>query len=89
MLDLKLIRENPELVRQALEKRHDSAPLEDILHLDAQHRKFLYEVETLRARRKEASREIGELVRMGRETDKRPPPERVGFTTPYPTAIKS
>ena len=34
MLDLKLIRENPELVRQALENRHDSAPLDEILELD-------------------------------------------------------
>jgi seryl-tRNA synthetase len=80
MLDLKLIRENPDLVLEALEKRHDSAPLEGILDLDAQHRKLLYEVETLRARRKEASREIGESVRMGKETDKPPPPE--GVTTP-------
>ena len=59
MLDLKLVRQNPELVRQALEKRHDSAPLDDILALDEQHRKLLYEVETLRARRNEVSRDLG------------------------------
>jgi len=34
MLDLKFIRENPDLVREALEKRQDSAPLDEILELD-------------------------------------------------------
>jgi len=31
MLDLKFIRDNPDLVRQALEKRQTAAPLDDIL----------------------------------------------------------
>ncbi len=37
MLSLQFIRENADLVREALEKRHDSAPIDEILELD-QHR---------------------------------------------------
>ena len=59
MLSLQLIRENPDLVRDALEKRHDSAPIEEILSLDKQRRNLLAEVEALRARRNEVSKEIG------------------------------
>ncbi len=59
MLSLQLIRENPDLVRDALEKRHDSAPIDEILSLDKQRRNLLAEVEALRARRNEVSKEIG------------------------------
>ncbi|GAG24372.1 unnamed protein product, partial [marine sediment metagenome] len=59
MLSLQFIRENPDLVRDALEKRHDSAPIEEILSLDKQRRNLLAEVEALRARRNEVSKEIG------------------------------
>ncbi len=59
MLDLKLIREKPELVREALAKRHDTAPIDEILALDEKRRKLLVEVENLRARRNEASKQIG------------------------------
>ena len=37
MLDLKFIRENPELVRDALESRHESAPLKEILKIFLPH----------------------------------------------------
>lgn len=61
MLDLQLIRQNPELVREALEKRHDRAPLDNVLALDEQRRRLLQEVETLRAKRNEVSRKLGEM----------------------------
>ena len=38
MLDLKFIRENPELVREALVNRQDSSPLDEILGLDQERR---------------------------------------------------
>ena len=59
MLSLQFIRENPDLVREALEKRHDTAPIDEILSLDKQRRNLLAEVEALRARRNEVSKEIG------------------------------
>ncbi|MBI4286657.1 MAG: serine--tRNA ligase [Chloroflexi bacterium] len=57
MLDLRFIREQPDLVRQAVASRHDTAPLEEVLRLDAQRRERLLELEDLRHRRKEAARQ--------------------------------
>jgi seryl-tRNA synthetase len=57
MLDLKFIRENTELVRQALTNRRDTAPLDEILELDRQRRERLLELEGFRHVRKEAGRE--------------------------------
>ena len=57
MLDLKFIRDNPELVREALEKRQDSAPVDEILQLDGERRQKIQELEDYRRSRKEASRE--------------------------------
>ena len=57
MIDLRFIRENPDLVREALEKRQDSAPLDEILELDTERRQKVTELEDLRHERKSASRE--------------------------------
>jgi seryl-tRNA synthetase len=57
MLDLKFIRENPEVVRQAILNRHDTAPLDEILQLDTERRRKMTELEDLRHNRKQASRE--------------------------------
>jgi seryl-tRNA synthetase len=58
MLDIKLIRENPELVRQALEKRGDSFALDNILEIDGRYRSFLRQTEELRAKHNEASKQL-------------------------------
>lgn len=62
MLDIKLIRENPESVRQALEKRGEHAPIDTILSLDEQHRQRLHEMETLRAQRNQVSKQLGKMA---------------------------
>ena len=59
MLDIKLIRDNPDSVRQALERRRSDFPIDDVLKLDEQRRGLLVEVEGLKARRNEVSKEIG------------------------------
>jgi seryl-tRNA synthetase len=62
MLDLNLIRENPDLVRTALKNRQmDSSPVDDILRLDEQRRTLLTEVEKLKAERNTVSKEISKL----------------------------
>jgi len=66
MLSLQFIRENPALVREALGKRQSSEDIDDILAFDERRRSLLTEVEALRARRNEVSREIG-------KTGERPP----------------
>ncbi len=57
MLDLKFIRENTELVRKAIASRQDSAPIDEIIKLDARRRQMLRQVEELRRSRKETTRE--------------------------------
>jgi seryl-tRNA synthetase len=57
MLDLKFIRDNADLVREAVEKRHDTAPLDEILELDSERRQKIIELEDLRHERKESARE--------------------------------
>jgi len=56
MLDLKLIRDNPELVKKAMADRCTEAPVDEILSLDAERRKAVAEVENLRHTRREASK---------------------------------
>ncbi|MDH4367312.1 MAG: serine--tRNA ligase [Dehalococcoidia bacterium] len=58
MLDIKLIRDNPELVRGALEKRGDSFALNRILEVDSSYRSLLRQTEELRAKHNEASRQL-------------------------------
>ena len=57
MLDLKFIRENIDLVRQAVANRQDTAPLDEILELDLEHRQKTLELEGFRHTRKQAARE--------------------------------
>ena len=63
MLDLKFIRENIDLVREAVESRQDSVPLDEILQLDSEHRQKILELEGFRHARKEVARER----KMGKE----------------------
>ena len=57
MLDLKFIRENPDVIRQAIANRHDQAPLDEILRLDGERRQKMTELEDMRHNRKQSSRE--------------------------------
>src|SRR3990172_6708484 len=61
MLEPKLIRESPELVRAAIAKKHLAVDLEAVLALDAIWRAQLTEVEALRAKQKAANSEIAAL----------------------------
>jgi len=62
MLDLALIRERPEEVKEGLQKvGADPAQVESILGLDARRREILTEVEALRAERNRVSKEIGRM----------------------------
>jgi len=62
MLDINLIRENPDLVRKALRDRQmEAAPVDAILKLDDQRRGMLTEVEALKAERNTVSKEIGQM----------------------------
>ena len=64
MLDIKMIREQADLVRQRLASRGagDEARIDEVLKLDEQRRKLLAEVEGLKAQRNRVSKEIGALM---------------------------
>ena len=59
MLDIKLVRENPELVRRSLEKRGDTFALDNILEIDERYRSLLRQTEQLRAKHNETSKQLG------------------------------
>jgi len=64
VLDIKLIRDQPDFVRQRLATRWagDDQFIDELVQLDEKRRKLLAEVETLKARRNRASKEIGALM---------------------------
>ena len=62
MLDINLIREKPDLVRDSMLKRQmDPGPVELIVTLDAERREILVKVEALKAERNTVSKEISRL----------------------------
>jgi seryl-tRNA synthetase len=62
MLDISLIRENPDVVREAMRARQmDPAPVDEALARDAQRREVIREVEELKAQRNAVSKEIGRM----------------------------
>lgn len=64
MLDIKLLRDKPDFVRERLATRHagDEAKVTEVLAHDERRRTSLAEVEQLKARRNAASKEIGALM---------------------------
>ena len=62
MLDMKLFRENPELVKEALAKRKmETAVVDEVIALDEQRRHLILDVETKKAERNAVSKEIGRM----------------------------
>ena len=70
MLDIKFVRENPDIVRKNLQKRQDKEKLEwleDLLKLDTEHRKQLQNNQTLRQDRNTITEEINKLRKQGHD----------------------
>ncbi|HEY5624975.1 MAG TPA: serine--tRNA ligase [Dehalococcoidia bacterium] len=63
MLDIRVLREEPDRVRRALTLRNTEAPLDEAIAADVERRTLLAEVEGLRAEKNTISKEIGELSR--------------------------
>ncbi|MCB8966074.1 MAG: serine--tRNA ligase [Ardenticatenaceae bacterium] len=59
MLDINLIREKPEWVKEQIAKLNDTAPIDEIIAADNRRREILGEVEELRRQRNESSKQIG------------------------------
>jgi len=70
MLDIKFIREHPEIVKKDLQKRNDKEKIEwidDLLAKDIEYRKLLQENQKLRQRRNEITEEINVLKKKGED----------------------
>ncbi|MGN6216366.1 MAG: serine--tRNA ligase, partial [Solirubrobacterales bacterium] len=67
MLDLKLIRSEPERVKAALARRGAAEQVDELLALDVRRRELLPEVESAQAERKALSKQIGEAKGKGEE----------------------
>ena len=75
MLDLKLIREEPERVRESLARRGKAdvlAAVDAVVALDERRRTLIAEVDGLRAERNEVSPRVGRLKQEGRHEDAAP-----------------
>ena len=82
MLSINLIRENPKVVREALDRRdEDHAPLDRIIELDERRRTILSSSEALRARRNQVSKELSKM--------KEKPPEVIGEMRQVGSEIKT
>ncbi len=67
MLDMKFVRENPELVVEAVKRRNGNLDLTEFLELDKKRREITVQVETLKSERNTASQEIGKLKKAGQD----------------------
>ena len=67
MLDIKFIRKNPDLVKEALTKRNYSFDLEGFLSLDQERRKIMAVIEGLLAAQNKIDREVKELLKEKRD----------------------
>lgn len=67
MLDLKFVRSNPEVVRQALINKGVEVDLDRILALDVERRQIIAEVEQLKAKRNDVSKQVGILKKQGQD----------------------
>ena len=61
MLDIKLIRENPEKINELLKRRNPALSIDEVIKIDEERRKIQTAADELRAKRKRDSQMIGEL----------------------------
>jgi seryl-tRNA synthetase len=69
MLDLRLIRSDPERVKQALARRGAAEGVDELIALDARRRELLPEIEGAQAERKTLSKQVGEAKQRGEEAE--------------------
>ena len=69
MLDLGFVRDNIDVVKDALEKKGTSAPIDEFEDVDHKRRELIQKVEQLKQERNESSQKIGELKREGKDEE--------------------
>ncbi len=69
MLDIRVIRENPDLVKQVVSQKHDLVDVGQILALDGERREALHRVEALKAERNAKSKAVGAAIKSGGDAE--------------------
>lgn len=69
MLDIKLIRENPEKINELLKRRNPELSINEVIAIDEERRKIQTKADELRAKRKSESQKIGLMKKNGENTD--------------------
>ena len=72
MLDIKFLRENPDIVKQNIKNKFQDSKLElvdQVIEIDAESRKVQQDADTLRANRNKISKEIGGLLAKGKKEE--------------------
>lgn len=69
MLDIKLIRENPDKINELLKRRNPALSIDEVLVIDEERRKIQTKADELRAKRKAESQKIGQMKKKGENTD--------------------
>ena len=72
MLDIKFLRENPDIVKENIKKKFQDSKLalvDEVIELDAQSRAIKSEADSLRANRNKVSKEIGMLMAQGKKEE--------------------
>lgn len=72
MIDIKFLRENPEIVKENIKNKFQDSKLglvDEVIELDAELRKVKQEVEALRAERNKLSKQIGGLMAQGKKEE--------------------
>ena len=77
MLDIRIIREKPEWVKEKLRTRGEDYPIDEILEFDKRRRELIQKVENLRHVRREESEKIGKLKKEGKESEAKALSEKV------------
>ena len=72
MIDIKFLRENPEVVKENIRKKFQDSKIpmvDEVIQLDAESRKVKQEADDLRASRNKISKEIGALMAQGKKEE--------------------
>ena len=72
MIDIKFLRENPDLVKENIKKKFQDAKLplvDEVIALDTESRKVKQEADELRAQKNKISKEIGALMAQGKKEE--------------------
>ena len=80
MLDLKFLRENPDIVKQNIKNKFQDSKLElvdEVIKLDVENRKTKTEADELRASRNKMSKQIGALMGQGKKDEAQKIKEKV------------